>query len=244
MRSLRAALSYFSILPGGVAAPVDSAAIAWLPFVGATVGGIAGSLALAVSHTAPPALAVAAAFGAGVVLTGAIHLDGFLDGCDAFFASVTAQRRREILKDPRHGTFAVAGAAVLVVVWVAALSSLSAARLPAALALAGASARWGAVVHAVRLPFVRGIPEFAARADRPPLAVLALGFALTVILAVPLGIAGAIAAAVAIASAAICMLWAESRLGGVRAGDVYGFAITVAEVAALVSLAATEGYRA
>ena len=98
--ALRSSLAYFSVLPVGRADPPNAAAVAWLPFVGAVGGAIAGVAAAAVGFFSSHALAVAAAFGLTIALTGGIHLDGFLDGCDAFFAGVPAQRRLEILKDP------------------------------------------------------------------------------------------------------------------------------------------------
>jgi adenosylcobinamide-GDP ribazoletransferase len=237
VRGLRAALSYFTILPVGASAAPDAAALAWLPFVGALTGAIAGAAAYGVALRAPHALAVATAFGLSIVLTGAIHLDGFLDGCDAFFASTTPERRLEILKDPRHGTFALAGFGVLAVLWLAALWSLPAAFLPLALAFAAAAARWSAIVHALWIPYGRsGAPPRAFEARLPAVGML-LGLALVVALAFALDTAGLRSLAVAFALGGICVLWIRGRLGGGLVGDAYGFTIVVAETGALVAIA-------
>ena len=236
MRGLRTALSYFTILPVGASAAPDASALGWLPIVGALTGAIAGAAAYGVALVAPHPLAVATAFGLSIVLTGAIHLDGFLDGCDAFFASTTPERRLEILKDPRHGTFALAGFAVLGACWLAALWSIPSALLPPALAFAAAAARWSAIVHALWIPYGRSTPTRAFESRPSTLAVL-LGLALTVVLAIALGAAGARALAVAIALGAICVLWIRPRLGGGLVGDAYGFTIVVAETGALVAIA-------
>ena len=45
-----------------------------------------------------------------IVLTGGIHLDGFLDTVDARSAYLPRERRLEILKDPHIGAFAIIGA--------------------------------------------------------------------------------------------------------------------------------------
>jgi adenosylcobinamide-GDP ribazoletransferase len=169
------------------------------------------------------------------VLTGAVHVDGFLDGCDALFAPVSVERRLEILKDPRHGSFAVAGFAVVAAVWLAALWSIAPASLPLALACAGASARLGAVVHALYVPY--GGATASALTRRPPLPILALGLVLVVALAWPLGARGAVAVVAAFTAAALAIVWIRGRLAGAITGDGYGFAIVVAEVAALVALA-------
>ncbi|MDB5028156.1 MAG: adenosylcobinamide-GDP ribazoletransferase [Candidatus Eremiobacteraeota bacterium] len=224
-------------MPAGVAPAPDAVALAWLPFVGALVGAIAGLAAYAVGLVAPHALAVATAFGLTIVLTGAMHVDGFLDGCDAFFASVAPERRLEILKDPRHGTFALAGFAVAGAFWLGALWSLEPSRYPIALALSGAAARWSAVIHARWFAYGRGGAPTRAFESRPPLGVLALGAVLVAALAFPLRGAGVAAVSAALATAAVALVWARARLGGGLVGDAYGFAIVVAEIAALVALA-------
>lgn len=44
-----------------------------------------------------------------VIVSGGIHLDGFADTCDALASNADAKRRREILKDPHAGAFAIIG---------------------------------------------------------------------------------------------------------------------------------------
>lgn len=240
LRAMRAAFSYFTILPVGTDDVGPSAvAVAWLPFVGAVIGFVAGSIGLAVSAIAPHAhaLAVATAFGATIVLSGAVHVDGFLDACDALFASATPERRLEILRDPTHGTFAVAGFAVVAALWLAALWSIPMTMLPLALALSGAAARWSAAIHALWLAYGRSEPT-RAFARRPPVVILALGAVLVIILAHALGWRGYAAVFAPLAAAAVAILWSRARLGGGVTGDAYGFAIVVAEVAALVAVAA------
>ena len=50
-----------------------------------------------------------------IALTGGIHLDGLADTSDALGANTTPERRREILKDPRAGAFAVIGVGVYLI---------------------------------------------------------------------------------------------------------------------------------
>jgi adenosylcobinamide-GDP ribazoletransferase len=236
LRALRAAFSYFTILPFGAAEPPDAVALAWLPVVGTVIGAIAGGAAYLIAYVAPAAIAVATAFGLSIVLSGAIHLDGFLDGCDAFFAVASPERRLEILKDPRHGTFALAGFAVIAVFWLAALWSLDPVTYPLALALTGAASRWSAVIHALWFAYGRaGAPTRAFEA-RPPFSILGIGAVLVVLLAFALRAPGCAAAFVALVAAAVAITWARRQLGGGVTGDAYGFAIVIAEVAALVTL--------
>jgi adenosylcobinamide-GDP ribazoletransferase len=205
--------------------------LGFLPLVGAVVGALAGTGGWALSLVAGHALAVAVAFGLSLVLTGALHVDGFLDSCDAVFASVSPQRRAQILKDPHHGTFAIAFFAVLCALWLAALWSIDPVRLPLALAFAGSAARWIAVSIAFTAAY--------GSADRHPpravhgfmgLLVLALGWSYWghAVLLIALG-----APAFAVAS------WMKSRLGGGLNGDCYGFLIVCTEVAILATLPLT-----
>ena len=170
------------------------------------------------------------------MLGGAIHLDGFLDGCDAFFASVPIARRLDILKDPRHGSFALAGLSVVGVTWLAALWSMDRAVYPAALAFAAAGARWSTIVHA------RYIPHRSATnapfALRPPLGTLGLGALLIIALGWQLGARAPVGILTAGAIATLSVTWIRRRLGGAIVGDGYGFSIVVAEVCALVAIAA------
>ncbi len=184
----------------------------------------------------PRPLAAAATLGASVVLTGALHLDGFLDGCDAFFASVPAERRREILKDPHHGTFAVAGMFVAGSLWYAALAALPPRAYPAFVAYAGAVARFAAVVNAYVSPYVGHGANARAFEKRPPLVpMLAQGALLctagyiikpALIAVLPLAVAGTLCLGGSLAR----------RLGGGLVGDAYGFMIVVSEIGVMVAL--------
>lgn len=198
--------------------------------VGAVVGGLAGTGGWAVSLVAPHALTVAVAFGLSIAFTGALHVDGFLDVCDGAFASVPAQRRREILKDPHHGTFAIAFFAVLCAVWLAALWSIDPPRLPLALAFAGSAARWIAVAVARVFPYGNaGIrPPLGIHAAMGALA-LALGWSYWGHAVVLIALGGATFAAA---------FWLRSRLGQLN-GDCYGFLIACTEVAILAALPLT-----
>ena len=51
----------------------------------------------------------AVAAGVPLLVTGGIHLDGFMDTCDALASWQTKERRLEILKDSHVGAFAVIG---------------------------------------------------------------------------------------------------------------------------------------
>jgi len=211
--------------------------------VGITIGGIAGFAAWGTSAFAPAPFAIAVAFAGTVVLTGAVHVDGFLDSCDALVASVPPERRLEIMKDPRHGTFALAGFAVLLAFWIAALAALPPVLFPCALAFAGGSARFATVLNAYVIPYGRAGASSRAFEQRPPVNVLAVMAVLLACVAciarAPLWIAFAVVAAgIALAFGSL----AARRLGGVLVGDVYGATIVVLDVAVLAAIALLQGH--
>ena len=114
LRDLAAAFSYFSILPvGHTDEPPDDGAIALLPIVGLVIGALSGLGAYGVWLLTHRGLAAAiVAWLLSIALSGAIHVDGFLDCCDGLFATASPQRRLEIMRDPHHGTYAIVGMAI------------------------------------------------------------------------------------------------------------------------------------
>jgi len=59
-----------------------------------------------------------------LVISGFIHLDGFMDCHDAIFSRQSLEKKREILKDPRAGAFAVASAISVAVVLFGTMASM------------------------------------------------------------------------------------------------------------------------
>ena len=142
----------------------------FLPLASAAiVGGIAGLAGVGYATFALLHVhwAFAVAWAAAIGLTGAIHVDGFLDSCDGLLVAAPPPRRLEIMKDPRHGTFAVVGFAVLVVFWLLAMAPIPPERLPLLLAWSGALSRLAVVPNAWAFPYARAGAMSATFATRP-----------------------------------------------------------------------------
>ena len=87
----------------------------FLPLVGLEIGLIWAALAWLCRWLELPAMVAALLLcAAPYVLTGFLHLDGFMDVTDAVKSCRDAARRREILKDSHVGSFAVIGLVLLV----------------------------------------------------------------------------------------------------------------------------------
>src|SRR5205085_576009 len=91
-----------------------------------------------------------------LVATGGLHADGLMDTCDAVFVHASAERRLEIMRDPRVGAFGVIGLLSVVLLKVASLEALPAnlSRL-GLLVLAPTLGRWAIVFLSTVFPYGR-----------------------------------------------------------------------------------------
>ena len=115
LRSFLLAFSMFSRLPVPTIKWHDDAMrymMVFFPFVGAVVGLVIwGWLWLCEALGLGVFLRAAGVTLLPVAVTGGIHLDGFCDTVDALASHAEQARKREILKDPHTGAFAVIGVA-------------------------------------------------------------------------------------------------------------------------------------
>lgn len=212
---------------------------AW-PLVGAVLGLISGgSLWLALWLGVTPGVAAALALALLAMLTGALHEDGLSDTADGFFGGWTKQRRLEIMKDSRVGSF---GVLAILLVTLARWSALTAllvhgGYLPALVA-AGALSRAPMGLMMALLPNARG--EGLSHATGRP-SVQAAFFGAALALAIAILVAGWIALPLGLAALGVTILLSLSalrRIGG-QTGDVLGASQQLADLACLTVLSAT-----
>ena len=103
------------------------AMLAMLPLVGAFIGVITGLVWwVMIQVGAGQLLTGALVAGAYFLLTGFIHLDGYMDCCDAILPRhPDLERRREILKDPHTGAFGAIGLVVMMIIFVASIDDIT-----------------------------------------------------------------------------------------------------------------------
>ena len=105
--------------------------LACMPFTGCIIGGLwalAAYLLGLISCPLPIAAAVLLAL--PWVLSGFIHLDGFMDVCDAVLSRRDLDTKRRILKDSHCGSFAVISMVLLALFGAALFASVPAKELP------------------------------------------------------------------------------------------------------------------
>ena len=221
-----------------------SSALAWFPVVGAMLG---AGLAI-VDWILTPLLALpvrnAVLMGLAALFTGMLHLDGFVDCCDALLGVHSVQRRLEILSDSRVGAYGALGAALLLIARFAALGGLNGSLRGLALVAAPTLGRWGIVFAETRFPYARqhGLGSLFQRKASYlmaatatvlmslALAVLVLGRGRLAQTAILMGLLVLAVLAVTVIGSA----WASRRLGGGLTGDTYGALNELIELAVLV----------
>lgn len=198
------------------------------------VGGFIGLLLLitysALSGHLPSSLVAILVVGLWIFLTGGLHVDGWTDCWDALAASVPPERRFEILKDSRLGTFGAVGLILLLAVKIGAVAQGDLALIM--LFIAPIIGR-GLMVVAVYGSEHRGTgmgSQFLSRVDSRVVrwvAILGFGPALLA------GWTGIWALAGAYLGAVCFRRFAQARLGTVN-GDVMGAICELAEALVLL----------
>jgi adenosylcobinamide-GDP ribazoletransferase len=245
VRGVRAAFALLTRVPvGGFPYRAEdwTWAAAHAPLVGLVVGAFVGGVDwLLLPLGAWPAAVLA--MGASLLLTGALHEDGFADTCDALGGGYDADRVLAILKDSRIGAFGGAALVVSIAGRAALLAQLGHAG-PWALPVIGCAARVGPIWLMARLPYVTRADASKSRdvmRGRAPQAVVATGWLVAALgVAVAGGCLSAMRAAALVALLAVvtCVTgWRYVRRAGGVTGDFLGATEQLGEIAALAVLA-------
>jgi adenosylcobinamide-GDP ribazoletransferase len=237
-----ACLGFFTRLPAGrFGLPeVDFANALWAaPIAGAVVGLCGGaSFAIARWLALPPSLAAVATLAVILMVTGSLHEDGVADVADAFGGGNTRERKLEILKDSRNGTFAVVALVMTLLARWAAMAELGSPKF-ALLALIAVHAASRALIPGFMSMVAPARPTgLSASIGRVPGDVALAAAGLGVLALVPLGLATAFTALICLVVLFIAMKWlTEGQIGG-QTGDVLGSVQQGAEIVVLFVIAA------
>lgn len=229
MNDFFTALGLLTIAPVRYREPISAHAYAWFPFVGLLIGAILVAAQFLLRAILPNLVATALLLALWVVLSGALHLDGFADACDGLFAATTRERRLEILRDVHLGTFGAVGLILLLIVKFAAIASATSF---APILLAPILGRWG-MVFAATFPLARSsgmAALFRAGLTRR------IVFVATIFAALGCAFFGAFGFAAFIIALIVALFIARlalNRLGGLT-GDIYGMVCESVEAGVLL----------
>ena len=173
-----------------------------------------------------------------VVVNRGLHLDGLMDTCDGLLGGATPERRLEIMRDSRVGSFAVAGAACVLLLKYGALVSLltlTEAGKEWVLLLFPMLSRWAMVINLGAFSYVRqnglGSPFHQGKAGLPTL------FAATTAIVAAVLLGGIGGAGMLVGVSVLAWLLGRGMAGmiGGLTGDTYGATNELAEAAALIA---------
>ena len=184
----------------------------------------------------PPLARSAVTLALWVLLTGCLHLDGFLDTCDGLLGGWSPEKRLEIMRDERVGAYALAGGVLLLLLKFSALASLPSHW--GSLVMAATLGRWGMSLAIVAFPYAR--PEGLGRSMKDQAGWLHAGIA-TFITLVVVWLAGQLAGLALMALAGV-VVWLGARFALRRipglTGDVYGALNETIELVVLLAMVA------
>jgi len=237
-RAVAGAVSFLTIVPIGRWVDLDAEDVAGgsavFPLVGAAIGALVGATGALAAGFLSPLVAAGLAVAVGIIVTGAIHLDGLADTADAL-GGRSRGRALEIMRDHTIGSFGSAALVLNLLVKAAALAVLIGAGYSISSALAAAAiARAAAPTLAVALPYVQtgsGTGSLARQvSQRAAIAAIVLAFGIAIAARGAKGVAMALGVGLLVLVLGVAY---RRWLGGIT-GDTLGATMELSETLALV----------
>ena len=205
-----------------------------LPLIGLEIGLIWwGLLWICDWLRLPQALRALVLTAAPYLLTGFMHLDGFMDVTDAVRSYRSLERRREILKDSHVGSFAVIGVVLVMLCQFSACLSLEPGTEMGVLLLIPVVSRCCSVLAIQLLPPMT-TSQYAHR--QPHVAAPLVMLLLAVTLGFRMGLPSGLTLLGCVAGYALALYRGFHSLKGMN-GDISGYCLTIGELTGLVVLA-------
>lgn len=245
-----AALRFLTILPlpEGRETGTESAgrSLIYFPVVGLLLGFLMAGLDWVLQRALPVSVSSGIVLAGLVLITGANHLDGFIDTCDGMVAGKTPRQRWEIMGDSKVGAFGVTGACCLLLLMYVSLANLPQAPqtwMPSALphstrfwalVLMPVPGRWAAVCAIRVFPYPK--PEGLGRAFKDQVSWLMVAAATVIALAVSVATLRLTGLAVLLGvglGALLLSLVFRQKFAGLT-GDTHGAIIVMGEVTSLI----------
>ncbi|WP_292555700.1 adenosylcobinamide-GDP ribazoletransferase [Methylobacter sp.] len=213
-------------------------AVVYLPLVGWLVGGICGLVFYLADWLWPQTTAVILALIAGILLTGALHEDGFADVCDGFGGGMNKVRILEIMKDSHIGVYGVIGLLLLLPLKASVLIEMPAAAVPWLLLAGHSVSRLPPLLLMQRYSYAREHHSKASSAVyRPNFRELVFATAIALLPLMLLPVSSALTLIPALLATVLLGHYFYRRIGGYT-GDCLGASQQVAETVFYLSMSA------
>ncbi len=211
----------------------------YLPFVGVLVGGVSAAVMWSAALVLPTPAAVVLSMLAAVLMTGAFHEDGLADTVDGFGGGWNTERKLEIMKDSRLGTYgAIALVMSMLLRYVLILALFESGDMPKGLAVLVTShigARLAPVFVMRLLSYVRLDETSKVKPIAKNLSLASFIFAVLGATLLCFGIGGfeaLLRLALVLPTAALCAWVFRTHIGGYT-GDTLGASEQISELVLL-----------
>jgi adenosylcobinamide-GDP ribazoletransferase len=207
----------------------------YFPVVGLCIGLILVSARWTMAFVLPSPVVDVLVIAILVVLTGALHLDGFADAVDGLAGRDDREKTLAIMRDSRIGAFALVGIVLLLLLKTTTLTNIPLSVKDKALLLMPVLGRWATVPLAVFFPYARSGSGTALAFTRfAGIRELILSFVIALAIAVGLFQFKGLVIFMVVALVSLFFgFFFKARIGGVT-GDIMGAACEVSEVIVLL----------
>ncbi|MEE9399195.1 MAG: adenosylcobinamide-GDP ribazoletransferase [Dehalococcoidales bacterium] len=208
--------------------------VGYFPVVGIIIGLILAGLNWLFGLFLPLSVANALLIVSLVVISGALHLDGFVDTCDGIAGHKTIEDRWQVMNDSHAGGFGIIGVVLLLLVKFISLNSVPESSLMITLVLMPVLSRWAMVYAIFAYPYAK--PSGLGKAFKQGASWPRFTMATIVTTAVAVVLTQLIGLAIMFLLWIITVAMAayfKSKFSGLT-GDTYGAINEVAEVSVLI----------
>jgi len=238
VKSFFIALGFLTRLPVPVVYEIEGPdlgkSMATFPLVGLFLGVIMILIDAVISPYLPEGLTNIVILTSLALITGGLHIDGFMDTIDGLAGGKNRDEILKIMRDSRAGALGVVGVVLLLLLKWEALNSIPVGGKGAALVVMPVIGRWGQTLLAHISPYARS--EGLGRPFVGGLTPGGLVFALVSVIIITffsIGISGTGLVVIASLIAFVWSWWFKKKTGGVT-GDVIGALSEVLEVLTLI----------
>jgi len=233
-----AALRFLTIIPlpgrREISPEEVGRSIVYFPLVGVIIGLILVGLGWLLGLFLPSALVDVLLVVSLVAISGALHLDGFVDTCDGMVGHKTVEERWRVMHDSRAGAFGIIGVCCLLLVKYVSLNAVPDSWLMQTLVLMPVVGRWAMVYAVFAYPYAK--PSGLGKAFKQGASWTRFTIATIITLAVAVILAQLAGFIIMLAIWVIVVAMAaylKAKFGGLT-GDTYGAINEVAEVCVLI----------
>lgn len=211
--------------------------LVYFPLVGLIIGLILAGLNWLFRLLLPSAVVNGLLIVSLVIISGALHLDGFVDTCDGIAGHRSVEDRWRVMRDSRAGAFGIVGIVLLLLVKYILLNSLPDSLMMITLLLMPVISRWTMVYAVFAYPYAR--KEGLGKAFKQGASWQRFTIATVITLVIATGLGWPLAGlAIMLGTWIMTMVVAnylKRKFSGLT-GDTYGAINEIAEVSVLILL--------